>query len=52
MRMAIVILFFCKWQELVRSNPTHWYAWEELHWTWTMDPYSPDTEVDPESLEE
>ena len=43
---------FCKWQELVRSNPTHWYAWEELHWTWTLDPYSPDTEVGPESAEE
>ena len=36
---------FCKWQDLIRSNPTHWYAWEELHWSWTLDPYSPDSEV-------
>jgi len=40
---------FCKWQELVLGNPAQWYAWEELHWTWTLDPCSPDSEVSPEA---
>ncbi len=43
---------FLKWQELVRSNPTHWYAWEELHWTWTLDPFSPDSKINPKKADE
>lgn len=40
---------FKRWQELVRSCPGQWYAWEEIHWIWTLDPHSPDSEVPDDS---
>ena len=37
---------FNRWQKLIRSSPQQWYAWEELHWTWTLDPLSPEYNAD------
>lgn len=40
---------FTLWKKLITGNPVHWYAWEELHWSWTMDPRG--TEFIPEQFE-
>lgn len=37
---------FNKWRKLITEHPAQWYAWEELHWSWTMDPRSPDYNPD------